>query len=118
MANYQVYKFISTKYEKKVEDMTNQAHAPRFSIVEHLVQFNPPQHVTASHPSPGDNHQSTEGQSERTHCHAKNAAFIGFLSHLHMHQGSPLLHKFRALSRSLHRHPSAAQGHLHAIHST
>ena len=29
------------------------------------------------------------------------------LNHLHMHQGSPLLPLFRALSRSIHRHPSA-----------
>ena len=35
-----------------------------------------------------------------------------------MNQGSPLLPIFRALSRSLHRHPSAAQGHLHTIHPT
>ena len=78
MSNYQVYKFISTKYEKNVEDMTNQAHAPRFSIVAPLLQFNPPQHVTASHPSPGDNHQSTEGQSERTHAMQKMPRLLVF----------------------------------------
>ena len=35
-----------------------------------------------------------------------------------MHQGSPLLHIFRTLSRSLNCHPSAPQGHLHAIYPT
>ena len=32
-------------------------------------------------------------------------------------QSSPHLHIFRALSRNLHRHPSATQGHLHTIYS-
>ena len=40
------------------------------------------------------------------------------LDHLNMHQGSPLFYMFRVLSRSLHRHPSAAHGHLHTIYPT
>ena len=32
-----------------------------------------PHHVTASHPSPGDNHQSTGGRSERTQVVRKNS---------------------------------------------
>ena len=55
-------------------------------------------HVTASKPSPGYNHQSTGGRSERT-VSSKNGHVK--LIQLHMYQGSPL---FRALTPSLHRH--------------
>ena len=61
-------------------------------------------------------HQSAGGRSERTHEPSKNSRVK--LNHLHMHQGSPLVPNSRTLSRSLHRHPSAAQGHLHTIHPT
>ena len=37
------------------------------------------------------------------------------LNYLHTHQGSPLFSISRASSRSLHRHPSVAQGHLHTV---
>ena len=72
-----------------------------------------PHHVTASHPSPGNNHQSTGGQSERTKGDAKGNRVK--LNHLHMHQDSPLLHIFRALSRSLLRHPSAKSSKMKQI---
>ena len=70
-------------------------------------------HVTATHPSPGDNPQEC-GRAVR-----KNAGPIKNvkLNHLLMHQGSPLLPIFRA-QHNLYRNPSAAQGHLHAIHPT
>ena len=38
------------------------------------------------------------------------------LIQLHMYQDSPLFPIFCALTRSLHRHSSVAQGHLHTIH--
>ena len=71
---------------------------------------------TASHPSPGDNlpeHRRAVRKNERPSKHGSAK-----LTHLHMHQGSPLLPIFRALSCSLHCHPSAAQGHLYIIHAT
>ena len=37
-----------------------------------------PHHVTASHPSPGDNHQSTRGRSERTQAQANMAEWDSF----------------------------------------
>ena len=40
------------------------------------------------------------------------------LNYLEMHQGSEHFSIFRALSRRIHRHPLAAQGHLHIIHPT
>ena len=58
-------------------------------------------HVTASHPSPGDNNQST-GPS-------KNGRVKLIQLHTCMYQGSPLFPIFRALSRSLHPHSSVAQ---------
>ena len=44
------------------------------SVVTPFLQFIPPHHVTASHPSPGDNHHNTGGWSERTQGQAKMAA--------------------------------------------
>ena len=38
-----------------------------------LTQFIPIAYITASHPAPGDNHQSTGGRSERTQGQAKMA---------------------------------------------
>ena len=43
---------------------------PWCSVVAPFLQFIP----TASHTSPGDNHQSTDGRSERTQSQAKMAA--------------------------------------------
>ena len=50
---------------------------PRISLIFSscaFLQFIP----TASHPSLGDNHQSTGGRFERTHCQAKMAAWNSF----------------------------------------
>ena len=74
-----------------------------------------PQHVTASHPSPDDNHQSKGGRSERSQGQSKMAAWNS-IRYIIMHQGCALFSIFRALSRSLNRHSSVAQGHLHTIH--
>ena len=52
-----------------------------------------PHHVTASLPSSGDNHQSSEGRSERTQGQAKMADWNSFS--YNMYQGSPLCHIFR-----------------------
>ena len=74
-------------------------------------------------------HRSSGRRSERTQGPSKIGCVK--LKHEHMHQGSPLLLIFLAfilpnllsqprlqhLSRNLHRHPSAAQGHLHGIYS-
>ena len=67
----------------------------------------------ASHPSLGDNHQSTEGRSERTQGQAKIATWNSI-----MYICTRSLHSFifHALSRSLHCHSSVAQSHLHTIH--
>ena len=63
------------------------------------------------------NHQSVEGQSKRKYEPSKNGG-VAF-NNLHMHQGSPLLPVVHSLlSHSLHRHPSFAQSHFHAIHPT
>ena len=67
-----------------------------------------PHHVTASPSSPGDNHKSTGGRSERIQGQAKMAVK---LIQLHRYQGSPLFPIFCSLTRSLHRHASVAQGH-------
>ena len=61
-----------------------------------------PHHVTASQPYPGDDHQSTEGRSERTQCQAKTAACNSFsyictmalhcfLSFAHCHPASTVI---------------------------
>ena len=55
-----------------------------------------PQQVTASHPSPVIIHQSAVRKNAGP---SENGTVK--LDHLHMHQGSPLLPIFRALSRSL-----------------
>ena len=72
-------------------------------------------HATASHQSPGDNHQSTGGRSERTQGQAKIAVWISFSYMCTL--GYPLFPIFRALSRIRHRYSSVAQGHLHTIHT-
>ena len=61
------------------------------------------------------NHHSAGGLSESKQEPCKNGCVK--LNHLHMHQGSPLIPIFRALSRSLrrHLHPSPAEGHFHTI---
>ena len=80
-----------------------------------------PHHVTASHPSPGDNHQSTGGPSERTQGQAKMAArnsisytctraLHSFLAFAHCRAAStiiPLLPKatFTPLSKPLSTSP-------------
>ena len=67
----------------------------------------------ASHPSLGDN-PPEHGRAVRNNTRSSKNSRVK-LNHLHMNQGSPLLHNFCALSCSLlHHHPSAAQGHLHA----
>ena len=54
---------------------------PWFSVVVPFLQCIPssqPHHVTASPPSPCDNHQSMGGRSKRTQCKAKMAAWKSF----------------------------------------
>ena len=70
---------------------------PRFSAVEPILQFIPIAHVTASLPSPGDNHQSTGGLFERTQGQAKMAAWNSF-SYICTRALHSFTH-FRALSR-------------------
>ena len=55
-------------------------------------------------------HQSAGGPSKIIPCETQSST--------HMHHGSPLFPIFSALSRRLHSHPSATQGHLHMIHPT
>ena len=57
---------------------------PWFSVVAPFYSLSQPHHVTASLPSPCDNHQSTGGRFERTHCQAKGA--LVKLIQLHMYQ--------------------------------
>ena len=64
----------------------------------HFYSLSQPHRVTASHPSPGDNHQSTGGRSER-HGHMKVIQLL-------MYQGSPLFPIFRSLTRTLYFHCS------------
>ena len=45
-----------------------------FSSCAHFYSISQPRHVTASHPSPDDNHQSTGGRSESTQGKGKMAA--------------------------------------------
>ena len=47
------------------------------------LMFRMPRHIPASLPSPGDNHQSTGGRSERTHCQEKMVLpVLPYLEHL------------------------------------
>ena len=55
--------------------------------------------VTASHPSPGDNHQSTGGWSERTQGHAKMARETHFVTYV------PMLSTLSDLSRIVAQPP-------------
>ena len=78
-----------------------------FQYVCHFYSLPRPHHLTASHPTPGDNHRSTGRRSERTHGQAKSAAWNlfsyictralhSFLSFLHCRLAStviPLLPK-------------------------
>ena len=41
-------------------------YAPWFSVVAPFYSLSQLHHVTAAHPSPGDNHQSMRGESKRT----------------------------------------------------
>ena len=60
---------------------------------------------------------SAEVRSERTQEPSKNGPVKR--NHLPVHQSSPILSIFNAISRSLHRHTSAAQGHHYtSIHLT
>ena len=92
----------------------NTTHPPldfqKFRPIYSVIQ---PHHVTASHPSPGDNPPERGKEVRKNAWPCKNGRVK--LNNLHMYQGSPLVHIFRALSSSLHCHPSA-QGHLHTIH--
>ena len=68
----------------KSDNTHNHQHTSLSSYTRHLrpfSSFSQPHHVTASHPSPGNNHQSTGGRSERTHCQAE-------LHALHLHPSS------------------------------
>ena len=47
-------------------------------IITIIIIISQPHHVTASHPSPGDHHQSSGGRSERTQGHAIMAAWNSF----------------------------------------
>ena len=67
-------------------------------------------------PSIGDKPPGRERVVRKTQKPCKNGQVR--VNHLHMNQGSPLLPILHALSGSLHRHPSAAQGHFHTIHPT
>ena len=84
-----------------------------FCISANFYILSQSHHVTASNPSPGDNQQSTGRRSERTQGQTKCPVK---LIQWHVHQGSPLFPNFWALSRSLQRHSSVPQGHLHAVH--
>ena len=75
-----------------------------------------PHQVTASHPSPGDN-PPERGRAVRKNAEPSKNCRVK-LNHLHMHQASPLLLIFHALSCSLQHHATAAQSYLHAIHPT
>ena len=85
-----------------------------FQQLSSIYSLPKPHHVPASHPSPGDNRQSTGEKSERTQGQGKMAMWnpISYI----MNQGHPLFHIYLALSQSLHRHSSGAQGHLYNIH--
>ena len=85
------------------------------SWISVVAPFLQPPHGTASRPSPSDK------SPVRGRMVPKNTRFFlpepskKWLRDLHMHQGYPLLPIFRALSRSLLRHPSVAQGHLPSL---
>ena len=89
--------------------------APWVSVVAPIFSLPQPHHVTASHPSPGDNHQSTRGRSERTQGQAKISAWNSF-SYICTMEDPPLFHIFRALQRSLDRHSWVVKSHHHTIH--
>ena len=78
----------------------NSQHAPHspytwhlFFDFWHLRHFYSLYHVMASHPSPGDNHQSTGGRSERTQGQAKMAAWNSFC-----YKCTRALHSFRSFA--------------------
>ena len=80
------------------------------AIVMCMLHFNSlpqPHHVTASYPSSCDK-PPENGRVVRKGTINKKP------NQLLMQEGSPVLY----LSRSLHRHPTAAQGHRHTIHPT
>ena len=70
-------------------------------VVSSVYRVSQQHRVMASHPSPGDNHRSMGGRSERARP-SKNGRVK--LIQLHICQGSQLFPIFRALSRSPHRH--------------
>ena len=83
---------------------------PLFYSLPHL------HHVTASHLAPGDNPLERGIADKKNTRPSRNDSVE--LNHIYMHQGSPFLPIFLALSRRFILHPFAAQGQLHAILST
>ena len=85
-----------------------------FSSCNPFYSLSQPHHVTASHPSPCDN-PPENGRRSRRKGHAKMAALNSLI-----YICPRALHSFlsSAIERNLYRHPSAAHGHLHAIHPT
>ena len=80
------------------------------SVVAPFLQFIPTPSCNGIPPLSRCNKSPERGRAVR-----RNPAKY---NHLHTHQGSPLVSISRASSRSLHRHPPVAQGHLHTFHPT
>ena len=68
-------------------------HSLDFQLLRPFHSVSQPHHVTASLPSPCNNHQSMGGRSERTQGQAKMAAWNSF-----NYIGTRALHSFRAFA--------------------
>ena len=78
--------------------------------MRNFYSLSQPHHVTASHSSPGDNHQST-GWAVRKNTGTSKNGCLKLIQLLNV-PGLSTFSDLRALTRNLHRHSSAVQGHL------
>ena len=101
--NVNTYWLTYNYWDSQVKDQLQ--HSDLQTIIRrHLLKI---MCCIVTNPSPGDNHQSTGGQSERTQCQAKISTWNSF-SYI-LYQGSPLFPIFRELLGSFHRYFSVTQ---------
>ena len=85
-------------------------------VVAHFSQFTSRASCNGIRPFPRWEATRDKKGGQKEHRNQENMAAINSI--IYVCTDSPLLPIFSAFSRCHHRHPSAAQGHLHNIHQT